>query len=179
MITNAHQIEHIYEDLGINLDTLGCIMAKMSSPELNLLEDWLYYTKNPDRFWINGEVGEDSHVTLRYGFLPGVKKEHVDAVLEDWNLSDIYKKEVMIFDSPYDDEPYKCIVLAMESSSLYEANRLLGFLPNVSTHKNYVAHLSLAYVKVEHVDEAVGYIKSVINQYQPRFRGLSYGDNIK
>jgi len=179
MITNAHQIEHIYEDLGVNLDTLGCVMAKMSSPNLNLLDDWLYYTKNPDRFWINGEVGASSHITLKYGLLPGVKKEHVDEVLQGWQLSDIYKKDVLIFDSPYKDEPYKCIVLAMESSSLYEANRLLNFLPNVSTHKNYVAHLTLAYVKEEYVDEASAYIKSVINTYTPRFIELDYGNEIK
>ena len=179
MITNAHQIEHIYDDLGINLDTLGCVMAQMSSPKLNLLDDWLYYSKNPDRFWIKGEVGHDSHVTLRYGFLPGVKREHVDELLYGWRISDIYKKEVIVFDSPYSDEKYKCIVLAMESASLYEAHRLLGFLPNVSTHKNYVAHLTLAYVKEDSVDEAVAYIKSVIGSYQPKFMGLDCGKEIK
>jgi len=179
MITNAHQIEHIYEDLGVNLDTLGCIMAKMSSPELNLLDDWLYYRNNPERFWIDGEVGDRSHVTLRYGFLPGVKREHVDELLEGWEITDIYKKDVIVFDSPYKDEPYKCIVLALESGSLYEAHRLLGFLPNVSTHKNYVPHLTLAYVKEESVDEAVAYIKSVINRYTPRVVGIDYGEEIK
>lgn len=178
MITNAHQIEWIYDDLDINLDTLGCIMAKVNSPELNLLDDWLYYANNKDRFWINGEVGDDSHITLKYGLLPGVKKEHVDTVLEGWDLSDIYKKEVMVFDSPYADEPYKCIVLAMESSSLYEANRLLNFLPNVSTFKNYTPHLTLAYVKEENVQEAVSYIKSVINSYSPRLKGLDYGGRV-
>lgn len=179
MITNAHQILWIYDELDINLDTLGAVMAKVNSPELNLLEDWLYYAKDKQKFWIDGEVGENSHVTLKYGFLPGVKKEHVDTVLKGWELSDIYKKEVIVFDSPYQDEPYKCIVLAMESSSFYEANRLLNFLPNVSTHKNYVPHLTLAYIKEEHVDEATSYIKSVINAYHPRLVGLDYGKEIK
>lgn len=178
MITNAHQILWIYDDLDIDLDRLGCIMAKVNSPDLNLPDDWLYYTDNKDRFWISGEVGDDSHITLKYGLLPGVKKEHVDTVLDGWDLSDIYKKEVMVFDSPYADEPYKCIVLAMESSSLYEANRLLNFLPNVSTFKNYTPHLTLAYVKEGRVEEAVAYIKSVINTYSPQLKGLDYGGRV-
>lgn len=179
MINNARQIKHVYDELGVNLDTLGCIMAKMSSPELKIPEEWLYYTDSPARFWINGEVGAASHVTLKYGLLPGVGRNHVDAVLDGWELSDVYKKEIVVFDSPYDDEPYKCIVLVMESESLTEANSLLGMLPSVSTFKDYIAHQTLAYVHEDYLDEALAYCQSGIKGFRPEFLGLDYGDEVR
>lgn len=178
MIRSARQVKWIYDELGVNLDTVGCIMAKTSSPELNLPDYWLYYTENPDRFWIDGEV-EDSHITLKYGILPGVTRQHVDAVLDGWQLTDVHKREVIVFDSPYEDEPYKCIVLAMESESLRDANSLLSMLPSISTFRDYVSHLTLAYVHENYVDEALAFCKSAIAGYQPQFLGLDYGDQIK
>lgn len=178
MINNAREAKWVYDELGINLDTVGCVMAKMTSPELDLPEWWQYYTSNKQRFWIAGEV-KDSHVTLKYGLLPGVTKDHVDAVLGDWDISDIYKKDVLVFDSPYPDESYKCIVLAMESGSLSDANKALSMLPSISTFREYVPHLTLAYVHPEYVDQAVNYCKSKIQSYNPRFLGLDYGNEIK
>ena len=178
MITNAHQIEWIYEDLNINLDTLGCIMANMTPPEVDIPAEFEYYTSDPEKFWIKGVVTDKAHVTLKYGLLPGVKKTHVDEVLKDWGLTDVYKKELFVFDSPYDNEPYKCIVMAMESSSLSEANALLSMLPNVCTFKDYVPHLTVAYVKEEHVDEAVKLINQQTQSYHPEFIGLDYGGRV-
>lgn len=178
MINNAHEAKWIYDELGINLSTLGCIMANMTPPEIDIPTEFEYHTKNPERFWIKGVVTDKAHVTLKYGLLPGVKKTHVDEVLKGWGLSDVYMKEVMVFDSPYSDESYKCIVMAMESDSLSEANALLSMLPNVSTFKNYVPHLTVAYVKEEHVDEAVQMIKQQMHSYHPRFIGLDYGGRV-
>lgn len=178
MINNSHEIEWIYEELGVNLDTLGCVMAELTNPEVGLTEEWLYYANNKERFWIDGEV-DMSHVTLLYGLLPGVKKEHVDTLLNGWQLADVYKKEIMVFDSPYPDEPYKCIVLGMESSSFYDAHKSLSMLPHVKTFREYTPHLTIAYVKEEFAEDAVKFIRNNINDYHPRLLKLNYGNEIK
>lgn len=178
MINNAHQMEWIYDELGINLNELGAIMAMMTPPEIDLPEEWLYYANDKTRFWIDGVVGR-SHITLRYGMLPGITKKHVDAVLEGWKIDDIYIKEILVFDSPYKDENYKCIVLAVESLALIDANKRLGLLPNVATFKNYTPHITMAYLKEEFVTESVDLIRKQIQNYKPRFLEIDYGDQIR
>lgn len=175
---SAHEAKWIYDELGVNLSGLGCIMAGMTPPEIDLPEDWLYYAKDESRFWIDGIV-DRSHVTLKYGLLPGVTKEHVDRVLEGWEMDDVQAKDIMIFNSPYEDERYKCIVLAVASDTLVDANKRLSMLPNVSTFKEYRAHLTVAYVNEERVTEAVDAIRGQIHGYQPHFTELDYGDNVK
>lgn len=177
MINSAHEAKHIYDELGIDLSDLGCIMAMMTPPEIDLPEEWLYYANDKKRFWIDGVVSH-SHVTLKYGLLDGVKRAHVDRVLEGWELDDVQAKDIMIFNSPYDDEPYKCIVLAVESDTLRDANKLLSMLPNVSTFKEYQSHLTLAYVHEDSVTEAVDLIRTQIQGYSPRFIELDYGNKI-
>lgn len=176
---SAHQIKWVYEELGVDLSGLGCIMIRVTPPEINLPEWYEYYSNDPKKFWIKGVVSDNAHVTLKYGLFPEVKRTHVDAMLEGWELTDIYKKEVIVFDSPYEDEKYKCIVLSMESASLKEANARLTMLPNINTFKEYVPHLTLAYVCEDFVDEAVSRIKSQIQSYHPQLLGIDYGDLIK
>lgn len=175
---SANDAKWIYDELGIDLSDLGCIMAGMTPPKIDLPEDWLYYAKDKSRFWIDGIV-DHSHVTLRYGMLPGITKKHVDRVLEGWEMDDIQAKDIMVFDSPYEDEQYKCIVLAVMSDALTDANKRLSMLPNVSTFKEYRAHLTVAYVNEEKVTEAVDAIRNQIHGYQPKFTELDYGDNVR
>ena len=177
MINSAHEAKHIYDELGIDLSDLGCIMAVMTPPAIDLPEEWLYYANDKKRFWIDGVVGR-SHITLKYGLLDGVKRAHVDRVLEGWEMDDVQAKDIMIFSSPYDDEPYKCIVLSVESDTLRDANKLLSMLPNVSTFKEYRSHLTLAYVHEDKVTEAVDLIRTQIQGYSPRFIELDYGNKI-
>lgn len=175
---SAREKKWIYDDLGVDFDNLGCIMVKMTKPDISLPEWYEYYSPDPKKFWIKGVVADDAHVSLKYGLFQEVKREHVDAVLEGWELEDIYMKEIVVFDSP-PGEDYKCIVLAMESPSLNDANARLSMLPNINTFKEYVPHLTLAYVVPEFVDEAVTRIKSQIQSYKPQYVGLDYGDTIK
>ena len=175
---SAHEAKWIYEELGIDLSDLGCIMAGVEPPRLNLPEEWLYYAKDKQRFWIDGIV-DHSHVTLRYGMLPGITKKHVDTVLGGWSMDDIYIKETLVFDSPYKDENYKCIVLVVESPALIDANKRLGLLPNVATFKNYTPHITMAYLKEEFVAEGIDLIRKQIQNYKPRFLEIDYGDQIR
>lgn len=176
---SAHEQKWIYDDLGVNLSNLGCVMAKVTPPNIHLPEWYKYHANNKERFWIKGVVGEDSHVTLRYGLFDTVKRSHVGAVLKDWDIDDVYKKDLLVFDSPYEDEPYKCIVLAVESESLSDANKRLCMLPGINTFKDYVPHITIAYVCEDFVDSAVIRIRSQLQSYRPRFVELDCGDVIK
>ena len=173
---SAREAKWVYDELGVDLDTLNCVMAKVTPPEINLPEWYKYHANNKKRFWIAGVVGEDSHVTLRYGLFPEVKRRHVDAVLEGWSLDELGKRELMVFDSPYPDEQYKCVVLAVESDALSEANARLCMLPGINTFKDYIAHITIAYIHEDFIDSAMVRIRSQLQSYRPKFIELSYGD---
>lgn len=152
----AHDYPEIYEDLGIDLRTLGCVMLKTEQPDTSFIDDEdLYVSPDPAKFWIRGRVAGDSHVTLRYGLLPSVRQQHVRRILDDVHLpQQLCVTDLQRFDSPYDDEPYECIVARVESSNaliggweLQEINAALSLLPNVNTFANYKPHVTLAYVK--------------------------------
>jgi hypothetical protein len=175
----AHDFEDIYKDLGINLNTLGCIMLDVEGVDSSdLIEDEdLYYTKNKERFWINGRVG-GSHVTLRYGLLPGVKRKHVDAVLSNLTLptSIEVNEKLYTFPSPYRDDRYECIVAHVKSPEVFAFNSELGLLPNVNTFTQYLPHVTVAYVREGWYNENVG---RVLTKTVLKVTGLNYGKEIK
>lgn len=149
---NANNFIEMYSEMGINVDKLGCIMLNVDGsifkkPE----EEILYYTKHPDRFWINGFVaGKVPHVTLLYGLLEsGVKnKAYVDKVLEGWDIENVTINDIGYFDSPYPDEPYYCIVAHINVDNLlFEGHSRLELLPHINTFLTYKPHITIAYIK--------------------------------
>lgn len=154
---SAHQYSEVYEDLGINLNDLGCIMLGTEQPLSDFItDDMLYYSDNPERWWINGRV-EKTHLTLKYGLLPNVKKHHVDAVLKDVEIpSTVMTEGVTLFHSPYGDEDYICVVLGVtKSREILELHNQLNYLPHINTFPQYKPHITLAYIKSEAAAEAL------------------------
>lgn len=144
-----------YEEMGVNLDTLGSVMLRVESPLFEPLPPYdAYYSGNIDRYWINGVTEEGKHhVTLRYGFLPRVKQEHVDRVLDEAILpTKIDVGYLDVFPTPYEDEPYECLVVKVRSDSLDRVNKQLGILPNVLTFVEYKPHITLGYFKPGYFD---------------------------
>lgn len=161
MTENAHRFRHLLEEHGITIDQLGCIMATvepipvldyMLSALANPAAD-LYKSSDLARFWIDGDVGaRKAHVTILYGLLkPGPEiREHVDELLDDIDLASVEVDHVGMFDSPYPDEPYKCIVAHLRiTPELALAHARLSYLPHINTFPEYRAHVTLAYVKDE------------------------------
>lgn len=149
---SAHQFKDMYIAMGYDLAKLGCIMLDLEPQTFKINESALYYAKDKKNFWIDGNVaGKTPHVTLLYGLLRSGDelKTQVNTVLP----ADCLPKEVTIdhidyFDSPYDDEPYYCIVAHLKiTPELQEAHDRLTFLPHIDTFPGYKAHFSLAYVK--------------------------------
>lgn len=149
---SAHNFKDMYAGLGYDLASLGCIMLDLEAQTFKINEDILYYAKNKKYSWIDGNVaGKTPHVTLLYGLLrPGTElKQQVDTVLpKDCLPKNVIVDHIGFFESPYDDEPYYCIVAHLViSDELQEAHDRLTFLPHIDTFPGYKAHLSLAYIK--------------------------------
>jgi hypothetical protein len=180
---NSHNYEWIYDELGIDLDDLGCIMLDVNAAAIKPFPDEsvLHYTQDPKRFWIKGfVVGVKPHITLLYGLLEsGTKwKKYVDAVLDGWKLKEVAVKEVGYFTSPYEDDQYYCIVAHIDiTPDLLEGYYRLNFLPHVNTFPDYKAHMTLAYIKKDDKirDEVIAYFNKQLVGEGLKIKGLNYG----
>ena len=150
---SAQQFKEVYKWLGINLNTLGCIMLDLESIfEPPQDSDGLYYSPDKEKYWIDGFVAQKNpHITLLYGLLQTGKNYelHIKKLLTDCILTEVEIESIGYFDSPYPDEPYYCIVAHIKvTPELLDAHQRLEFLPHINTFTGgYKPHLTLAYVK--------------------------------
>ena len=162
----AHNFPEVYQSLGLNLNTLGCVMLDLEPISIN---HWLgqdsvtayiqsfpfHKSLNPERFWIDGYVADKTpHVTLLYGLLQTAKnyKWHIDQVLAGWSLPEVEIEKFGYFPSPYPDEEYYCVVGHLKiTPELQEGHERLCMLPHLKTFPGYKAHVSIAYIKKEDV----------------------------
>lgn len=192
----AHNFPEVYNGLGLNLNTLGCVMLDVEPISLTgvLAQDGmsdflptyqgdLYYAKDKSRFWIDGFVGSKSaHLTLLYGLLETAKnyKWHIEKVLEGWKLLELEIEDIGYFTSPYEDDQYFCIVGHVKiTPELMEGHQRLEFLPHINTFPGYKAHITLAYVKADESvrDLWIGAFKSLIGKKLPVKEGINLGGN--
>lgn len=163
---NSYQFEEVYKSLGINLDTLGCIMLDLEPVSIDqwLCQDGVtayltgfpfHYTKNKDRFWIDGWVAKKTpQITLLYGLLESGKNfdPHIGKVLKGWKIEAVEIEDIGFFESPYPDEPFYCIVAYIKPTpELIEGHQRLEFLPHINTSTGYKAHFTLAYIEKNEV----------------------------
>lgn len=182
---NSHLFESVYKDLDIDLDKLGCIMLDIDGKNIpNLIEEEnLYFTPDDKKFWIKGFVaGKTPHLTLLYGLLESglVWEKQVKTVLEGWDLPSVTVKEVGYFESPYENEPYYCIVAHIEiTPKLLEGHQRLEFLPHINTFAGYKAHLTLAYVKKYDIirDNIINLYNKALKGSQLTVTGINLGGN--
>lgn len=182
MTRNSNQYPELYKSLGIKLNDLGCIMldteAPFSADDYELEKD-LYFAKNPEFKWINGAVGtRDAHVTLLYGLLEKgpVWQEHVDTVLDGWTAEPVEIEEVGIFPSPFDTEPYGCIVAKLTvTDNLLDAHKRLSLLPHINTYADYTPHVTLAYVTEDSADYWQEVFSWDLEGKVLKPKGLNYG----
>ena len=162
----SHDFKEVYQGLGLNLSTLGCVMLDLSPIELpqKYIDGFthyptfythLYYAKDKTRFWIDGFVAEKTpHVTLLYGLIETAKNYewHIEQVLKGWKLEEVEIESIGSFDSPYPDEEYYCIVAHVKiTPELLEGHQRLEFLPHINTFAGYKAHFTLAYIKKDDI----------------------------
>ena len=152
----AHDFEQVYEKLNINLNTLGCVMLdlepleNMYSIAYEGAETALYYANNKERKWIDGwVVGKVAHITLLYGLLDNANnlEKEISQVLGGWELDEVEIDHISYFDSPYEDEPYYCIVAHIKvTDELMESHQRLELLPHINTFTGYKPHMTICYL---------------------------------
>jgi 2'-5' RNA ligase len=147
------ELNDIYQRMGINLDGLGCIMLKVEPLKVSdlIAEEDLYYSSDPNKFWLKGIVSESvPHCTLLFGLMEsgGAWKEYVDGVLDGWNPGTVTVDHVGFFETAYDSEPYYCLIAHLVvTPELLDGNARLRHLPHIDTFPEYKAHVTLAYIK--------------------------------
>jgi 2'-5' RNA ligase len=182
---NSHNFEQVYKWLGVNLDTLGCVMLDLEPLENQLKGDSLYYSKNKDRFWIDGWVADKvPHITMLYGLLTEARnfQPHIEAVLNGWKMESVEIDDIGFFNSPYPDEPYYCIVAHIkQTDALLEGHHRLQFLPHVDTFAGYKPHMTICYIQKERGEEFRDQLISAFRNFwkgkQIRVVRLNFGGN--
>lgn len=182
---SGYNYEDVYKDLHISRLNLGCVMMDTENlPDFKISEEILYYSPNPEMKYVQGQVSERSpHVTLLYGIQPGVKKWHVDRVLDGWEMPKVSVESVGHFDPELPSDPYYCMVAHLDVEPLLEAHQRLSFLPHVNTYPDYKAHLTLAYIDKRKITEDEFFnLKRDLYHYLSGVTlsplGINYGSNI-
>ncbi len=197
----AHDYKEIYEMLGYNLSKLGCLMLDTEQIKLpsHIIQDWetgagvnfdtffkelfMYKANNKERFWIDGYVAEKTpHLTLFYGFLQeaGCYKKHIELLLLNSKIDLVKIEDVSFFESPYEDEPYYCVVAKVEKTpELLEAHNKMTLLPNIQTFPDYKPHITIAYIKKDETarDIFIEDLKRSLVGKELKVIGLNYGGN--
>jgi len=157
---SIHDFPSVLAELDINPSKLGCVMLPVRFDRRLLgrlyayephLEGALYTSPEPERFWIRGDVTADAHITLLYGLLRPAweQQDLVYRLLGDWRRPAMLPvRGYDAFPSPYENEPYRCIVARIGDPDgvLAEAHARLSYLPHVDTHPTYLPHATVAYV---------------------------------
>lgn len=160
---NSNQFKTVYDWLGLKISGLGCVMLdleplpNMHSIAYDGVTHALYTSENKERFWINGWIADKQpHITLLYGLLQKAPNyaEHIKVVLEGWSMQEAEIEDVDFFESPYEDEPYWCIIAKIKKDPvLMEGNQRLSFLPHINTFPTYTPHMTVCYVKTSMGEE--------------------------
>lgn len=173
------ELQAIYQELGIDLSKLGCIMLELQPvfvPDLD--EADLYYS--PTQKYAQGYVGGEAHVTLLYGLMPEVQAEHVDIVLNGWSVTSVQLGDIEAFESTNGEE-YYCVHAAVDLESnpeLLDAHQRLSLLPHVNTFLTYEAHVTLAYVNPDALDRVTTALRTALAGARLLVTGLNYGDTL-
>lgn len=184
MIT-AQQFPQVYEELGINVSDLGCIMLRTAALEVSdiIPEDALYYANDQENHkYVAGIVSETkAHCTLLYGLMQSGQtwKQQVDEVSAGWGITTVDIDSCIAFTSSDDDEKYYCLVAELAlTEKLLEGNSRLRMLPHIDTFPTYKAHITLAYIKQDDTlrDKLLYALNNKFAGTQVKTLDIDYGD---
>lgn len=170
---NGYAFDNIYPRLGVDPKALGCLMLDTDAPyrgSLRNVDDIEYYSPDPKQFWMRGALS-DWHLTIRMGFLPSVTDEIINEIMAGVELpSTLHLTGTEVFESPFEDQPYECLVVRVQDKALDDLHRQFGILPNVAIFPEYKAHITVGYFKLGQSPDLE--IKGEVNT-----RGWTFDDN--
>lgn len=181
---NAYTLRALPE-LGVDVSELGCVMLDVEPIDLGgvIPPEWEYHSPDPAHRWVSGVQTGGQHITLLYGLLRNANtiREHVDEVLDGWSPGGrLAVFWVDTFPSTFPDEDYVCLVGRLAGPTepppfaLRDAHQRLSMLPHVNTHREYVPHVTFAYVRREFAAAARDALAEVL-PVELRVIGLNYG----
>lgn len=158
---NSNDYKKMYESMWIDTWKLWCIMLDLEPiKHFDISEEFLYSSKNKDRYWIDGMIYDKiAHITLLYWLMESwnKNKKHIDDLLEGINLDNLVIESIGKFDSNQEDEEYYCIVAHIKKTpELLEAHAKLELLPHINTFPEYKPHMTIAYIKKD--DKVLEYL---------------------
>jgi hypothetical protein len=119
----------------------GCAMLYFDFPDLNKLSDQI---EESDIYTEEGYgIETEPHVTLLYGFDPGVKESEIKKIIDEIDFSSVKIHNISLFEN----EDYDVLKFTAVSSSLFAANKKLIKLPHKNDYPDYKPHLTVAYLK--------------------------------
>jgi 2'-5' RNA ligase len=177
----ASQFPAVYDFLGIDVQTLGCIMLDLEPLNLakyELPDEDLYFS--PVQEFVQGKVVDHkAHATLLFGLMESGQKWKflVDEVLADWKKpAKVQIGHISVFPGKEQDgTEYSCIVAHLNPEGLEEANSRLRLLPHIDTFPDgYQPHMTIAYVKPEATTEWLEALSDLPGRLVPTL-DLNYG----
>jgi 2'-5' RNA ligase len=185
----AYDFPQIYERLGMKLGHFAAIMLDLEPIDIQGIlgedDDFFYYSQRDELRYVKGPVASTiAHATLLYGITPdsnaGVRqKKSVDELLKGLDLSSVTIEEVGSFPPQY-NEPYACVVGHLKADeNLVEANRRLRFLPHIDTYLEFKAHVTLAYVNADDLQDVLPVLGDALTGKELVATGINYGGEIE
>ena len=181
---NAYTLS-CYQQLGIDLDNLGCIMLDVELPQYvsaQLDPKWAYRSADPKLAHAAG-YPDEHHVTMLFGLLHNGNaiRSAVDEVLDGWTPPQVlHCVDVGYFSSPLPSEHYKCLWVKPHAPELLDAHQRLSMLPHINTHPTYEPHITLGYVHETFAGYAIERLEHLVLEQQltVRVSGINYGDRL-
>lgn len=136
---------------------LSCLMAMIPEETAAKLHGWVHQHLGPVDVYVDDDVKgyeDESHVTVKYGFIDPVPTQELLKVIASTNPFEITLLPARLFEK----EKYDVLVLGVSSPELMQFNRLASeAAPVYDTYPTYTPHLTLAYVKKGRADHLVGH----------------------
>jgi 2'-5' RNA ligase len=171
------------DDFDIDPTNLGCVMlpVTMVRPlDYAPIAHTLYVDQDPDHPWVQAIPANPQHITLLHGLTrPAWQvRSAINDVLNEWTPPEgpLTAHGIAAFGSS--DAPWRAIVATVHHWALDEAHARLSKLPHVDPHASYRAHITLAYVKSETVQEVDDYLSNVPLTFRPT-GGIAYGQGME
>lgn len=140
----------VLKSLGYDLASLTPVMLKTDNIRISDFKDRpedLFYGDSYELRYVQGAVAETTaHVTLHQGILPNVPAEAIDAVLGDYNISQVRISNVGGWPSA---DGFTTVVahLCDYDGALLELHNRLRTLPHIDSFPDFKPHVTLAYVR--------------------------------